>query len=541
MQYERHRTGGRFAAGSLRLICFTLCAAATLPAWSRPPVGRWWHPYQDGDVAGPRILGFWRFDGDGENLAKDASSHRHAGSVRGATWTKEGRYGGCLESRAGFPVSDTSHAIVVARSPLLSPARAFSVEMWIRPKDAEHFLESLQPVLIDSKYVPTEHTGMMWHLTRASGGMRQMAVELGLGDHSRTWYSRPIELVAGKWHHVAFTYDARGTVSFYRNGSLVGRSYHPDAGPLAAARRPLAIGDRLGSNYAGFPGWIDEVRIVEGLVDFRPLRIDFGRDRYVMTRGSRRTPPLSAHVVDQTGQGIDQIMLSWRLPGGARRQKGWTPLRNGTASFKLPVDPLLKPGTYEARVSVTVPKWPGVPGEHQLDASIGVVVKPRPLPHRLPVVMWGIGGVDEVVREIPRLKEIGFTHCLGIRVDYGKIWKTGKDWRPDPRGLGGPPLPGTGEEIVRTRRMLDAAQVADLKILASLSPGRWLRTAPQGKPFLRVDRKGQPYRRHDISGRFEPVQRFCYNTGYAVGWAYGNHPAFAGALVHSELRGESQV
>jgi hypothetical protein len=35
----------------------------------------------------------------------------------------------------------------------------------------------------------------------------------------------------------------------------------------------------------------------------------------------------------------------------------------------------------------------------------------------MPVIMWGAGG-----GEIPRLKDIGFTHFIGLGADYGSLW-----------------------------------------------------------------------------------------------------------------------
>ena len=42
-------------------------------------------------------------------------------------------------------------------------------------------------------------------------------------------------------------------------------------------------------------------------------------------------------------------------------------------------------------------------------------VVPRPLA-KMPVMMWGIGGTG-AREEMARLKDLGFTHCLGGGVD----------------------------------------------------------------------------------------------------------------------------
>jgi hypothetical protein len=77
-------------------------------------------------------------------------------------------------------------------------------------------------------------------------------------------------------------------------------------------------------------------------------------------------------------------------------------------------DTALRPDAYPVVLNVTVPGEPS----RQFTETTTIQLVPRQLPHRMPVVMWGIGGVTDVVAELPRLKQIGFTHCLGGEVDY---------------------------------------------------------------------------------------------------------------------------
>ena len=501
-------------------------------------VGRWWKPYSGEDAEGPRVLGFWRFDSAGEGLATDTSSYAHQAVAAGATWSADGRYGGCMEGGAGFPVHDTGHAIHVRHSATLSPARAFSAEMWIRPKDADEFLDTLSPVLFDSKYVFYEHQGMMWSLTRAVGQRRRMALELGLGDHSDTWYSHPVRLVPKKWHHVAFTYDAKGTVTFFFDGAVVGQVHHEKAGPMEPAKRPLSIGDRLGANYRGFPGWIDEVRIVAGAIDYRPVRLTFAHDRLVIRRQPSGASRFRLDIDNQTGEKIGAVQVEWRFSEGPRRELGPVKFHGPRASLDVPVPRNLKPGNYRAVAAVVLPRWLDGTTDLRIEQEVAAIIKPRPLPHQLPVVMWGIGGTDTVVKEIPRLKEIGFTHCLGIGVDYEKIWAMSQ---PGGRKPGRSEYARIASNDERTVRMLQEADAHDIGIIASLSPGGWLRRAAAGRPFLRVDRDGKPYQRADICGLFPEVREFCYNTGAVLGSRFGQYPAFRGALLHTEVRDASEV
>ena len=520
------RSGSRFIAVSLAIAML-----GGSPVFGQAAAVQWWKSYAGGDANGDDVLGFWNFDGDENSFVRDSSSHNHQATLRGAKQNAEGRFGGCLESAAGFPVTDESHGMQVARTPELSPCGAFTVEMWVKPKADDAFPKEVRPVLLDSKYVPYDHAGFMFSLTNASSdGRRQMSVAIGMGSRSETWYSQAFELPPQQWRHVAFIYDALGTVTFFVDGSELNRVIKADAGPMVPATRALSIGDRLGSNYNGFPGFIDEVRLSSGQREFRPIKFEPEVNRFVTVRMSESVK-VSGDLINQTGQALQGATVTARLPGGESKSNPLPDVpADGRHHVEFAIDSSLKPGEYEVELSVDLPGWGGSETGYRLTTRVPIVITPRPLSHRMPVVMWGVGGTEGVVQEIPRLKEIGFTHCLGLRADYQKIWDEGAD-----------ALPSNAEEVRAGREMLNVALENDIKVVASLSPGSWLRHAAVGKPFLRIDRDGKHYGHEDVSGLFTPVQDLCFNTGAALGRAYGDHPSFAAALLHTEVRGESQV
>ena len=141
---------------------------------------QWWTSYSGAEANGPHVLGYWKFDAVGKEATRDASAHKHLAALRGANWNADGRFGGCLESAAGYPVADESHGLHVTRSAVLSPSGAFTVEMWIKPKGEQTFLPTLRPVLLDMKYVPDNHTGFLLSLTKAAQGATRR------GTHSNT-------------------------------------------------------------------------------------------------------------------------------------------------------------------------------------------------------------------------------------------------------------------------------------------------------------------------------------------------------------------
>ncbi|RMF99199.1 MAG: hypothetical protein D6741_08795, partial [Planctomycetota bacterium] len=321
---------------------------------------------------------------------------------------------------------------------------------------------------------------------------------------------------------------ARGMVKFYVDGSLRGSPRHENAGSIAASSRPLAIGDRLGSNYRGFPGRIDEVRVLQGAWDYRPFSVE-PRGSLVFLRHAASSSVALA-IANRTGQRVAHSAIDLSVAGATARVEPVVLQHESKTVVQREFNTALRPGEYDWTIRLSVPDWPEPNREYRSITKIPVSIVARALPYQMPVVMWGIGGTDHVVRELPRLRQLGFTHCLGLRVDYGRIWEKGSTAHV-----------GEPADLLAARRMLDEALRHNVRIIASLSPGRWLRDASVGRPYLRVDRQGRPYARRDVSGLFPRVQQFCYDVGAAVGRDFGDHPAFDAALLHTEVRGDSQV
>jgi hypothetical protein len=154
-----------------------------------------------------------------------------------------------------------------------------------------------------------------------------------------------------------------------------------------------------------------------------------------------------------------------------------------------------------------------------IDTTEKVVVRivPRPLPKRMPVVMWG-----GIAGDLDRAKEIGFTHGLGLSTDYGGIWEAG-----------GPTAALDDKRLSQTRAVLDEALSKGLTLIAGLSPGASMRSKVE---YRRVGRDGKPMSREDICGLFPELQKYCENVGTSVSESFGNHPAFGAALIHTEVR-----
>ncbi len=501
-----------------------VCLAVWLSALSSHAVAQgplsqpWREAYSGANSNGPQVIGHWRFD-EG-HVTQDSGPRGLAGRLNGAVAVAGGKFGGGLESFPGAPVEDKQHALIVANHPSLTPAGAFTAEMWLQAKP--ELAQASLVYLLDKKYA--SHNDYQWLLgVPEKSGARRVIVNLGFGADSESFATDAIALAPGKWHHLAFTYDGAGIVRFYRDGSTIGQVVRQGRRAVAAGSHDLSIGDRIGSSYGGFPGFIDEVRVSNRALEFSPASMTMTAERLTWIR-HEKSPEVQIAVRNLQNTTLRKATLS--LSGNAHSLDAMEVpnLEPGeTHVFTRLFDTSLRPDDYELRARLTVPGDPPIAS----DEFLRLKLVGRPLPHRMPVMMWGIGSPAEFARELPRMQRLGFNQCLGFGADYDSIWKAGK------------PLPANSPEtIVATNRMLDEALANDFGIAATLYAGYFLKQRPE---LARVDRQGKPYARHDCNAALSGLAKFSENVGASVAQTYGKHPALVAALVNSEVRDDSEV
>ncbi len=464
------------------------------------------------------MIALWTFDeaaGDGGEVVADASGNNHSGKLLGAKINPEGKFGASLESFPGWPVVDERHAMMVKSHKSLSPDGAFTAEMWINPGEKMEGYPGA--VLLDKKYVSDKDYKFSFGGTK-EGDRRTLRVELGFGRKSVTWRSDRTSFEIGKWRHVAFTYDGLGTVRFFVDGQDAGGGTVDGLGGIAPGTRDLSIGDRFGSLYHGFPGRIDQVRLSEGVLEFRPVHIERISDRSNFLR-MEKDAELRFRVTNLQRRALQESVFTVTV-GTQKSERHQLPeLASGKfRDISFPLDTRMRPDRYQVTADFSAPGA----SAFQMEQSFPVSIVARKLPNEFPVVMWGGG-----LRELDRLKEIGFTHALGGRADYGKIWQAGEAVAPN------------AEERMRaTRRDLDRALAKGLTFASQSAPAVYLRG---NEKYQRVDREGKPFEgRPDVCALYPEIQKFCYNVGVSMAEGYGDLPAYGGALLHTEVRGHSR-
>lgn len=493
-------------------------AAATLAAG--PVADPWQREYTPAESRAAHVLALWQFNAGHE--LEDASGRGHSLELFGTKTIANGKFGGGLQSFPGWPVEDVRHAAVAKAHPDLSPSGPFTIDFWMRP--SPDLPAGGNCHLLCKKYV--SHNDYQLLLTAPQAGKRRLQLVLGFGTDSESFYSESVDWPADVWQHVAVTYDGSGAVNFHRNGESIGgrvsagrRSISP--GPLA-----LTLGDRTGSLYSGFAGTLDQVRISRGVREFGRVRIELDLERRVFVR-REAAPKAVIRITSLRPEALPQAKLTASLAGQKARDFPLTDLKPGEPqSVEFLLDTSLRPDHYELKLQVELPaadKSAQTDTPYLLTQTIPIQIVGRPVPDRMPVVQWGVGGTSNIVKQLPRLKQIGFTHCLGLDVNEHEIWNSKQ-----------PQVELRADKRREVAAALDTALAHDFKVLISLAPGHTVDSIT--KEFARVDRKGKTLPEAGVNGLHPRIQDYCELVGLSAGTLFAKYPAFDGALIHSELR-----
>ena len=196
-------------------------------------------------VAPPDPLGLvaaYSFNEASGGTLNDRSGKGHTGTISGAAWTTQGKYGSALT------FDGINDWVTVADTADLDLTTGMTLEAWVRPSS----LGSWRTVLL--KQSPG---GLAYSLYASNDSSRAESdvsiVSIG-GDVGA---ASPAALAINTWSHVAVTYD--GTMlRLFVNGVTVGS--RPLSGAMVTSTGVLRIGgNSVWSEF--FVGRIDEIRI----------------------------------------------------------------------------------------------------------------------------------------------------------------------------------------------------------------------------------------------------------------------------------------
>jgi len=182
-----------------------------------------------------------------------------------------------------------------------------------------------------------------------------------------------------------------------------------------------------------------------------------------------------------------------------------------------------------ARLNVTGPE----PTRPRRNFSLRIA--PRQPPHRFPVLMWGVWDPREVLKEMGRLKQIGFNHVFGVGADNQEIWKAEADAPPKKNKNESRPRAGDAATVTN-QAPADEALANDMTIVAT-SRRRAMLTSQ--REFQRASIARAPYKkepdRFDVCGLIPKIGEFLLQRRGFVPRTYGRF-RLRRALLHTEVR-----
>ena len=216
----------------------------------------------------PGLVAAYSFDaGTGSTLA-DASGNGNNGTINGATWTTQAKYGNALA------FNGTSSYVDFGNPPSLRNTGSMTWSAWVYatadPPD-------------DGQIIAKSATGTGWQFkTSPDTGPERFAVGVSPTGTSHTQRYSNTTRVLNTWYYVAGVYDAAAqALHIYVNGQL-------DDGTLRGTvpssqsdpAENVTIGRRNGGFY--FQGTIDELRVYNRALSQSEIQTDMN---------TRVTPP----------------------------------------------------------------------------------------------------------------------------------------------------------------------------------------------------------------------------------------------------------
>ena len=191
-------------------------------------------------------------EGAGTTLS-DASGNSNAGTIKGATWTAQGRYGRALS------FNGVSSLVQIPASASLSLSSGITLEAWVFPTASQSGWRTIIQREVDAYFL---------HASNVSGPLRPAGG--GTFNGTVAYVSGAAANPVNAWTHLAMTYDG-ATLRLYVNGVLTASQAR--TGAIETNTSPVRIGGN--SPYGEFfQGLIDEVRVYNRALSQTEIQAD---------------------------------------------------------------------------------------------------------------------------------------------------------------------------------------------------------------------------------------------------------------------------
>ena len=192
------------------------------------------------------LMMYLPFDEGAGEKAKDASGNNIEAVLHGATWSKDGKLGGCVH------LPDNGKYVEVDAAPELDITDELTIQAWFFPEQDQG----------DSNLMGRRTAGntggycLQW--SSRFTGAPQIETWINIGGWQGSRNKQTIKPALKEWHHVASTYDG-DMIRQYIDGKL-DVAYKPPAGKINSVEVVFRIGKGQ-TGLEGMVGYVDEVAI----------------------------------------------------------------------------------------------------------------------------------------------------------------------------------------------------------------------------------------------------------------------------------------
>lgn len=184
-------------------------------------------------------------EGQGEK-SMDASGNELEAMLHGATWSKDGKIGGCIH------LPDSGKYVEIASVPELDITDEITIAAWFLPEQDQGDSNLM------GRRTPANVGGYVLQWSSQFTGAPQIETWIHIGGFQGTRKKQTIKPKLGEWHHVASTYDGN-IIKQYIDGKLDVEFDAPN-GKITSVDIVFRIG-KSQTGLAGTVGYVDEVAI----------------------------------------------------------------------------------------------------------------------------------------------------------------------------------------------------------------------------------------------------------------------------------------
>ncbi|MFH1392582.1 MAG: LamG domain-containing protein, partial [bacterium] len=241
-----------------------------------------------GGQAQKQYVGYWDFNEGQGAVAFDKSANNNDGTITGADWTLNGKFGGALDFESG-----SSDYVNASTGSSLNITGNITLEAWIKP-------ESTVVADIIAKWGTNDSYFLRRTSDKIQMGLDSDGVEGSIGSATSN-NTAP----NGSWTHVVGTWDG-STIRVYLNGVEDGSTVytagiHSNSSPTWIGQNPHPWGP--------FDGLIDEVKIYPFVLTPAEIKQEYNQGK-TMVLGSPRN---SSSVWDDGGFGGAAPVAIWKM------------------------------------------------------------------------------------------------------------------------------------------------------------------------------------------------------------------------------------